>query len=404
MDKSIDEFLNKYDYDIRKNNNARWIDQKCAIDVLNIIAECVIKFVTEKEDKNIHFTTKDIWKFPYSAEVIGMYFNKADVLNSKAKNEYDKFFSQPLELLAYSNILDKSKKDNKNIYRINNWDILRYISANEKFTYNFLVKYIRKVLADSELMNSFDLFFKYQTQEQYNKTKDNFVDFIINNTQINNTKEVRRIFIKVMNPLACYNKSLGTQKGHISKEIINFSDLKYNQKNFRDIYANKPKNITRKQWEKTEEFKSISNIIEHKTAKSIKFLKEFNKKYRKGCTEVCDKHKGKGLHSHHIFPKSKFPELSYYYENIIILTPTQHLTYAHPNNNTKKINRNYQKFMLEEKSKRIKENILKESVETIYSFDKLIEVLNKGFKKDYDIIDNSYKNTISIINECYAEI
>ena len=105
-----------------------------------------------------------------------------------------------------------------------------------------------------------------------------------------------------------------------------------------------------------------------------------------------------------MFPKSRFPELSYYYENIIVLTPDQHYLYAHPNNRTSEISIPYQKTMLLEKSKRIEENISNEDVETVFSFDKLVEVLNTGFEKDYDVIDNSYENTISIINECYSEI
>lgn len=77
MNELIDEFLNKYDnYDIRKTNNARWIDQKCAADVVNLIADCVINFVTEKGDKSICFTAKDIWDFSYSADVIKFILTK----------------------------------------------------------------------------------------------------------------------------------------------------------------------------------------------------------------------------------------------------------------------------------------------------------------------------------------
>ena len=121
-----------------------------------------------------------------------------------------------------------------------------------------------------------------------------------------------------------------------------------------------------------------------------------------GCSEVVDKHRGKGTQLHHIFPRSRFPELSYYFENIVVLTPNQHLLYAHPNNKTSEIDSSYQKTILLEKSKRIDENIKNDDVETIFSFDKLVEVINKGFKKDYDVIGNSYQNTKSIIKECYS--
>ena len=48
----------------------------------------------------------------------------------------------------------------------------------------------------------------------------------------------------------------------------------------------------------------------------------------------------KAAHMHHIFPESIFPEICYYLENIIALTPTQHLNYAHPNGRHKKLMNN----------------------------------------------------------------
>ena len=118
MKELISNFLISFDYDIRNTGNARWIDQKCAADVVSIIADCIINYVNENENQNILFSAKDIWDFPYSAETIGNYFNKVHVLNTKARNEYDKFFAQPLELLAYSNVLFKHKKGNRNFYSI----------------------------------------------------------------------------------------------------------------------------------------------------------------------------------------------------------------------------------------------------------------------------------------------
>lgn len=37
----IIEFCNQYDYDIRKSGNGRWIDQKCAADVVTVVADCI---------------------------------------------------------------------------------------------------------------------------------------------------------------------------------------------------------------------------------------------------------------------------------------------------------------------------------------------------------------------------
>ncbi|MDA1470306.1 hypothetical protein OGZ02_16165 [Brachyspira hyodysenteriae] len=73
-----------------------------------------------------------------------------------------------------------------------------------------------------------------------------------NNTPIKKEYEPKRIFTKILNPLSCKYKKLGTDGGHISNKIINFSDLLYNNINFRDI--NKDKNITR------SDFKEHNNI------------------------------------------------------------------------------------------------------------------------------------------------
>ena len=48
-DIDIKNHLKEYDFDIKKNNNARWIDQKCTPDVVSIIADCIIQY--DKDEK-----------------------------------------------------------------------------------------------------------------------------------------------------------------------------------------------------------------------------------------------------------------------------------------------------------------------------------------------------------------
>jgi hypothetical protein len=45
MEILIENYLNEIDFDIRKTNNARFIDQKVTPDVLSIIADCILEFV-----------------------------------------------------------------------------------------------------------------------------------------------------------------------------------------------------------------------------------------------------------------------------------------------------------------------------------------------------------------------
>ena len=56
---------------------------------------------------------------------------------------------------------------------------------------------------------------------------------------------------------------------------------------------------------------------------------------------------------HHIFPEADYPEIGSYLENIIALTPTQHLNYAHPNGHTQEIDEQYQHLLLLAKADRI---------------------------------------------------
>ena len=85
---------------------------------------------------------------------------------------------------------------------------------------------------------------------------------------------------------------------------------------------------------------------------------------------------------HHIFPEAVYPEICYYLENIIALTPTQHLNYAHPNGHTQEIDEQYQHLLLLSKADRICENLTDVAAEKIYEFSNLLFVLNVGFDND----------------------
>lgn len=105
-----------------------------------------------------------------------------------------------------------------------------------------------------------------------------------------------------------------------------------------------------------------------------------------------------------IFPKSLYPEISFYLENIIALTPTQHLNYAHPNGRTQEINEQYQHLLLLSKADRIRENLSSASVEHIYEFSNLLFVLSTGFEEDtpLSIADMDFCAVVNAINRHYA--
>ena len=127
----VKQFLTLQNYDIRIEKNGRWIDQKCTPDVVNIIADCVMQYIFDVDNLEM-FSSVDIWHYKYTKENIRDIFNKPSTEHGLSKNEYDKFFAQPLEMLANAKVLNKSKKGNKNIYSVNDVDILEYISLHER--------------------------------------------------------------------------------------------------------------------------------------------------------------------------------------------------------------------------------------------------------------------------------
>ena len=95
-------------------------------------------------------------------------------------------------------------------------------------------------------------------------------------------------------------------------------------------------------------------------------------------SEVKDQYAyGEATQVHHIFPKSQFPEIAHYLENLIKLTPTQHYTKAHPNNHTQTTNKDYQLVCLLAKSQNI-EHSLKTVGEKYYRKESFIYVINVG--------------------------
>lgn len=400
----IINFCNQFDYDLRKTGNGRWIDQKCTADVVTIVADCIYNYSIEKQV--IEFNSRDIWHFDYTIENVESIFKKPGVETKSAKNEYDKFFQQPMEMLAYANVLIKIKKGKQNFYKINNQEVLEYIAIREKNALIFLKTYIEKVLIDSDIYEKFECFFKKQTKKSYLTVKQSFSNFIIDNTRINGIKECNRIFTKVLNPLAFFKNSYGTELGRISKHVITYDMLMYNRNNFRDIYVNKPKDITRREYRLKYTIDVNEAYYQYQSRKAKKHLRLFNDRIRDGKTEHLEEShvRDKATHMHHIFPESLYPEICYFLENIIALTPTQHLNYAHPNGHTNEIDEQYQHLLILSKVERIRENLIDNSVEKIYEFSNLIFILKIGFDND-DILkigDMDFSSIVNLINRHYS--
>ena len=238
-------------------------------------------------------------------------------------------------------------------------DILEYIALRERNALTFLTIYIEKVLHDSGLSPVFNAFFQSPSKESFDAVRNAFFAFTIQYTKINKPLECGRIFTKVLNPLSYAHNTYGTVGGHLSKQIITYDMLMYNRPNFRDIYADKPKGVTRQEYAATHPVVINEAYYRYQSNKATRFLRIFNDQNRNGQTEHPEPAhlQDHATHMHHIFPKSLYPEISFYLENIIALTPTQHLNYAHPNGHTQEINEQYQHLLLLSKADRIRENL-----------------------------------------------
>lgn len=367
----IDNHLKSIDFDLRKSGNGRFIDQKCTPDILSSVAEAILDLT--EDNVQLSFTVKDVWSSPFSNEVMVDRFQKPAVTHPGAQNEYDKVFSQPIKLLEYAQVLIKSGKKGSAIsYKINNAELLKYISINDSKSLGFLISYLLKVLNDSGLTPLFNNFFEKQNKQSFDDLKDGYCAYIIKHTPINGDVEARRIFTKIINPLAFKNKSLGTKGGRLSPMPITYAELFYNRVNFRDI--TKPKGEPRKLF--------IESLGDESSSESyqIEKAKRQIKKYHEQKSEIHRFQYENANHVHHIFMRSEFPEFSDTFENLILLTPTQHLNFAHPNGNTQKVSVPYQLICLLSKLDSIEKSEFES--DDFYDLNKFKQIVNICLDKE----------------------
>lgn len=394
MRDEIEKYLNQFDLDVRKSGDARFMDQKCTPDVVCYIADCIITAIdTEKE-----FTVADIWQSQYFIKNCKAIFNKPLPTNPTAHSEYNKFIQHPLLLLAYAHVLDKEKRSGINYFRVNNLDIIDYIAKRERNSFVFLYCYIQKILKDSCVLQYFEEYRDKCLQgvakkADFDDLKDRYDRFIIGFTPINTKREVHRIYAKILNVYAAYNQINGTEKGHMSKYVTTFSDLMYNRKNWRDL--NKEKSITRQEAATQDDIDQQEAYNAYYVQKAMNLLRKIQVE-----SEVKDSMGvGEATQVHHIFPKSEFPEIAHYLENLIKLTAQQHYTLAHPNNRTQVVNRDYQLTCLLAKSDTI-EKSLRQYGDKYYRKESFVFVINTGLKSEISV-NLSFREIKALLIQLY---
>lgn len=138
---TIQEFLDEHDYDIRKTHNGRWIDQKCTMDVVCLVSDCIVEYTSGRNRKS--FTVNDIWYNDYTVDNVQQIFSKPNP-TEKASNEYDKYFGQPIKLLDAAGIIHGEKSGHGYVYSIVNQDLLEYMFLENETAIIFFVFILKK--------------------------------------------------------------------------------------------------------------------------------------------------------------------------------------------------------------------------------------------------------------------
>ena len=374
MEAKIKAHFTELDLDIRKSKFSRFTDQKNTPDVISFISDCILNYISYDPEKC--FTVKDIWNSDYFIKNVKYMYSKPSPKDTYAQSEYDKFIGQPCRLFFYAQILCSQKLGNKNVYQCPKIKILEYISLNEGNAFEFLYIYLKKVLQDSGFLLKLRAYKKNNTENGFSQLKSDFQKFVRGNTAINGDTEINRIFPKVLNIFAVKWNVKGTKQGHISKQIFYFSDLSYNEINWRDV-SNKSKRTTRQEFDIDKQNKddsAQSNL--YKITKAKNLIKRIHPE-----TEIKDRLAvGKATQTHHIFPRLKHPQFEADLENLIHLTPTQHVARAHPDNRTSEVDLQYQIDLLMAKSYSIEESLNKS--EPYYDKARFIYMINACMNKD----------------------
>ncbi len=375
MKVDIQAFLNQYnDFDIRLRGDARYVDHKCTPDIVCFIADCILNTCCAIKP----FTIKDLWKTDYFIQNTRVAFHKPYADDESAKNEYNKVLCQPLKLLAYAHVLNVDETRRTLVFSVNDVNMLEYIASRENCSYNFLSAFFTRVVTDSGIMR---FFIDYESECRTGKIRDakdhlysRYNRFIAANTPTKSKLDTDRMLHKVLNVFA-FTKLIPGSNG----KIPDWNDLMYNRPNWRDKY--KSKILTRKEAAEQERDEINANFyIEYQVSKAIKNVK----KQQGDISEIQDElANGKATEVHHIFPKSAYPTIATFYENLILLTSSQHRQKAHPNGNTQIVNRDYQLVCLMAKSRTIESSIAKG--DNFYRRDYFVKVINIGLNEALDI-------------------
>ena len=172
-------------------------EQKTTPDLLWCTSQTILDVT--KGDCNIVFSDKEnIRNSPTFNALMQDYFSKPP--QNEAENEYNKFSSYQLGLLAYIGVLEQIDGRPKK-YKIKDLDILEFIAINDFNASKFLTEYTEKFLKDNGLWKIFDKYRKTPNQDNYLKTKEAYWEWAKVNTAVKGSdrKHTYRVFNKMFN-------------------------------------------------------------------------------------------------------------------------------------------------------------------------------------------------------------
>ena len=388
---NVEVYFNQFhDFDIRINHDARFVDQKCTPDIVCFIADCILN----TSCSNKKFSIYDLWDEPYFVQNCKVIFGKPSPSNPKARNEYNKVLSQPLKLLSYSHVLDCENDGKKSYFKVRDSEMLEFISIKERNAFVFMHSFFAAVINASGLRR---IFIEYADSwangisAAKRTIYDRYHRFISANTPSKSKIDCDRMFHKVFNLFAFSNDLPGS-----NGKIPEWFDLMYNRINWRD--KDKNKKLTRDE-SKQREVKECNELfyIDYQVNKAIRWIKKMHGTESEVHDELST---GRATEVHHIFPKSTYPQLASYLENLILLTSSQHRQKAHKSSDFKLIDPDYQQICLLAKSRTIEKYISKNG-EVRYSKKSFVYVVNEGLGDCIASSDDSFNDIRKAIIAVY---
>lgn len=348
-------------------------EQKTTPDLIWCVAHVILD-ITKDDKAKVFSDTVDVRKSPLFNSLMQDYFSKPP--QEQAENEYNKVSSYQLGLLTFVGVLDQVDERPRK-YKVKNFKVLEYLAINDLNASKFLGEYTEKFLQDNGLWNVFDNYRKNPHQDNHLKAKEAYWNWAKINTAVrgSNRRHTYRVFNKIFNIFCYKNRLPGEEASNITGGPCPYSFLIYNRSNFRD--KDMPSGMTRQQYQK-ETLTEIENggIVETFLHKVKEILKQ---KYNYD-SEIKDSRWGyapeRVVEAHHILPSHSYQQFSLSRENLIVLTPDQHRSFAHQGS-YKTTNASFQLVCLRVKLDHIEESI--NSGENFYNVDIFISIINTRY-------------------------